>query len=476
MTLAKREFDETDQKRFAVASGDHNPMHVDEIRARRTQAGAPTVHGIHLLLWALDSFASSRSLLPPLHNFRVRFDKFVYVNESVAVQVSHQGLTDVRLNLTVDGAPRSTVTLEFGDPIEYSPEWAAAGLALLPISTVPADVGFSGMSDRCGRIPFQMTAEAAVALFPFATRWLGVQRIAALAASTYLVGMVLPGMHSIYSELSISVCSDDERGDALSFRVTKTDARFHSIQQEIAGGGICGTIRCFVRSPPVQQPTMEALKGVVGPGEFAGSLALVVGGSRGLGELTAKLIATGGGRVILTWKAGKEDAERVAHEIRQAGGICETLAYDAQALATEQLSHLSDTPTHAYYFATPNISRPQSEIFVAERLKDFMRIYVDGFWQLAQALRARQPKLSLFYPSSIFLTKRPRKMTEYTMAKAAGEVLCADMNVSFAPLHVTVSRLPRLATDQTTSLIAMERAHPLETLGPIVREVQSWPR
>jgi hypothetical protein len=67
-------------------------------------------------------------------------------------------------------------------------------------------------------------------------------------------------------------------------------------------------------------------------------------------------------------------------------------------------------------------------------------------------------------------------MTEYTMAKAAGEILCVDMNVSLPPAHVTVSRLPRLPTDQTASVAATEASDALETMLPIIREVQSWPR
>jgi hypothetical protein len=103
-------------------------------------------------------------------------------------------------------------------------------------------------------------------------------------------------------------------------------------------------------------------------------------------------------------------------------------------------------------------------------------VYVEGFWDLAQALRARQPRVSLFYPSSTFVTERPRGMTEYAMAKAAGEVLCADINRSLAPMHVTLSRLPRLRTDQTTSVTVVEMADALEALLPNIREVQSWPR
>jgi hypothetical protein len=311
-------------------------------------------------------------------------------------------------------------------------------------------------------------------LFPAATQWLGARRIAALAATTLLVGMVCPGLHSIYSELSVTVCAESGAPDRLAFRVTETDPRFRSIDEEIAGGGFTGTLKCFARQPPTQQATMESLRGKVGTNDFAGSVVLIVGGSRGIGELTAKLIATGGGRVLITWQAGKDDAESVAAEIRSAGGACETLPYDARKQAAEQLALLPDVPTHVYYFATPFIFRPQAEVFSAARLKEFLDVYVEGFWQLVQALRLRQPGLSAFYPSSVFVAERPRGMTEYSMAKAAGEVMCADMNVTMTPAHITVVRLPRLATDQTASITPVESADPLETMLPIIREVQSW--
>jgi hypothetical protein len=96
--------------------------------------------------------------------------------------------------------------------------------------------------------------------------------------------------------------------------------------------------------------------------------------------------------------------------------------------------------------------------------------------QFALALQALNPRISLFYPSSVFVMDRPKGMTEYSMAKAAGEVLCSDMNKAMAPLHITVARLPRLPTDQTLSLSQTETANPIEVMLPFIRETQSWPR
>jgi len=56
MKLGCRKLNKFDQINFAKLSGDFNPIHVDEIEARKTIAGQPIVHGVHLFLWMMDCF------------------------------------------------------------------------------------------------------------------------------------------------------------------------------------------------------------------------------------------------------------------------------------------------------------------------------------------------------------------------------------------------------------------------------------
>jgi len=59
---------------------------------------------------------------------------------------------------------------------------------------------------------------------------------------------------------------------------------------------------------------------------------LVIGGSRGLGELTAKLLCSGGGCVHLTYSRGRNDARRVSAEIMAVKrGVCKPLELDILA-------------------------------------------------------------------------------------------------------------------------------------------------
>jgi len=64
-------------------------------------------------------------------------------------------------------------------------------------------------------------------------------------------------------------------------------------------------------------------------------------------------------------------------------------------------------------------------------------------------------------------------MTEYAMAKTAGETLCADLMREDLGLRILVSRLPRVLTDQTATVAQAQNADPLAVMLPLIREMQN---
>ena len=472
--LAERTFTAADQARFAAVSGDRNPMHLDAVLARRTQAGAPVVHGVHLLLWGLDALARTDPALPPMRVLKAQFKHFVAVDERVAVTATRAESSCV-LRFIAAGMTIAQLVVDFG---AAGPAAEALSAEPVPAPAEAQDLPFDAMAGMSGRLAFASPPDAIAAMFPAASGWLGARRVAALGATTLLVGMVCPGLHSIYGGLTVEACEEPVVEDRLSFRVTTADPRVRLVRMTVAGGGLAGAVQSYARTPPTEQMSLQDLADLVEPGEFSGAAALIIGGSRGLGEVTAKLLAAGGARVAISYRVGCAEAEGVAREIRSAGGVCETLAYDASLPAEPQLAGLAAAPTHAYYFATPKIFGAQAALFARARLDAFLNVYVEGFLNLAEALRARRRDVSLFYPSSVAVavSERPRGMLEYAMAKAAGETICAEMNAAWPDLHVTIDRLPRLRTDQTASVIGGSLPSPAGRVLPFVRETQSWPR
>jgi len=131
---------------------------------------------------------------------------------------------------------------------------------------------------------------------------------------------------------------------------------------------------------------------------------------------------------MLTFSVGEADARRVQAEISAHGGHCDVIHYDVREKASEQISHLSRCPTQVYYMPTPVIYRRRSAIFSQARFQEFLTFYVTAFYDLYRHLRSKfDEKITMFYPSSVYIDARPDGMTEYTMAKAAGEILCADI-------------------------------------------------
>ena len=471
MAISERIFSFEDQEKFAQLSGDCNPMHMDALAARRTQAGAPVVHGMHLLLWSLNSVLRQHPEMNGIQKIRAQFQKFVLVGEQAAAEVVSIKGNTVRWVVSVDGGIRCKFVAHFTTDTQelLDSEVSHAPDEGMESPTSALELSLADLTNRTGslRIP-SAAAEGMARIYPAAAAGMGARRMASLALSSTLVGMVCPGLHSIYGELTVNAAPLDQSPIPLRYRVTETDARFRTVSMEIDGGGWTGNVEAFLRTPPVLQPSMDELRGRFAADQFQGVRALIVGGSRGLGELTAKLLATGGAETWITYRSGKADAENVAGEIVAAGGVCHPVQWDATEPAEKLLAQLGEVPTQVYYFATPTIFRPQARTYEPERLQSFLQVYVDGFWRLVESLRRINPEVRLYYPSSISVSDRPQGMTEYSMAKAAGEVLCADINEQLAPTRVVMTRLPRLATDQTASVTAVETVPAVDVMTEVI--------
>jgi NAD(P)-dependent dehydrogenase (short-subunit alcohol dehydrogenase family) len=278
--------------------------------------------------------------------------------------------------------------------------------------------------------------------------------VAVLLATTRLVGMTCPGLHSMYRELKLRFTAPGANATPeLRWAVELFDSRFHALDLRIDAPGAQGTILAFIRPSPVKQPAMADLTGVMSPRAYAGQTALVVGGSRGLGELTAKILAAGGAEVLVTYHSGRDDAEAVVRDIRSGGGRAEALQFDV--CGTERVSFPS-APTHVYYFATPYIGTGGKGRFQNDLFDRLRFVYVDGLKrtvELAAKSAGGRRGLTVFYPSSVFVDHPPPDMAEYVAAKTAGEELCHQMMKEDETLRIHVVRLPRMATDQTVSLV-----------------------
>jgi NAD(P)-dependent dehydrogenase (short-subunit alcohol dehydrogenase family) len=469
--LASRSFQLNDQIAFARLSSDWNPMHLDQAFSRRTQVGAPVVHGIHNLAWATDAV---------LHRFpfkvakvRARFLQPLYLDELASVRIRDR--TDRQIEFEVVAADIVVATVK----LSSQPGKLAADI---PQAVPPAPARFSAPAN----LPFEQLADQAGAvaindgdprpLFPALTDSIGLAAVKALLATSQIVGMACPGLYSLFAGLEVNCDPRTDRESTLAYAVRKVDARFRSLQIGVSGAGIAGRLDVFARPAPPSQPGMAEISPRVEGHPFAGQKSLIVGGSRGLGEVTAKIVAAGGGRPVITYWESGHDAERISADILGAGGQCEILHYNALLPASGQLQKLGSVDC-AYYFATPKIFQRKSALYEPKKLRTFLSFYADGFYDLCAALaRGGSGKLAVFYPSTVAIDEGVSATAEYAMAKLAGEALGRYLNEFMANIHVIARRLPRILTDQTATIGVASADNALDVMLPIVYDVQQTAR
>ena len=470
--IGSHRFGPDDQQRFATLTGDTNPMHLDAVAARRLLTGQLVVHGVHTLLAALNRLAPT--LAPGADHLDCDFVNSVGVGDaldfglddsddaSLVLSASVRGLTCTRVALGRSRSAGASATPDLHATAAGAELWAAPSLAI--------DLAPQSWVGRTLRLA--LPAANFASDFPGASARFGERRVAAMGLLSTFVGMVCPGLNSVFSSLTLSLAPDDPQ---LYFRVEKFDRRFGLFWVSF-DGCIRGQLRAFLRPPPQPQPSTRDLLDRVTADQFRGTQSWVIGGSRGLGELSAKLIAAGGGDVNITYAAGAADAVRVADDINRSGrGRAKATALDVCRDDFAAVLRAAPLPQAVFYFATPRIFRKKAGVFNPLLYAEFTDFYCTRFQALCLALEAVSEEqasptlIKVFVPSTVFIDERPRGMTEYAMAKAAAELLCVDLQRGLRHVSFVVQRLPRLETDQTATILATKHASNIDTLLPIVQ-------
>jgi NAD(P)-dependent dehydrogenase (short-subunit alcohol dehydrogenase family) len=470
--LDRKNFTAADQARFARVSGDYNPLHLDPIVARRTQLGAPIVHGIHAVLWALDALFRDQAI--SAHKLQVNFLEPIYVGETAIARITRRSETEARLNIEVGGAVVTAITLSFGDAGKRASAPIGNSIRAIPWPRLPVELDLEAMSAQAGAVALGDPQEDLTSTFPALSREISARRVGAMIALSPLVGMISPGLHSILKSFSLEFVEDDN-GETLRYSTLDVNKRFRLVRMAVSGPGVTGECLAYARVPPIAQAAMKDIAALVPKGAYAGARVLIIGGSRGLGEVAAKACAAGGADVLITYAIGRGDAERIVEEISADGGHCRALAFDIRGDIGVQLASLSFAPSHVYYFAAcPSISRHNS-LLNENLLQEFLRFYAEGFFRLCSALlnAAQGRDLRIFYPSALAVAQPLRGSTEFAMAKAAGEVLCRNMDQYLPGAQVLCRRLPRVLTDQSATVSPAEARSALEVVLPIVHEMQT---
>ncbi|MBW2487848.1 MAG: SDR family NAD(P)-dependent oxidoreductase, partial [Deltaproteobacteria bacterium] len=364
--MTQRVFTSKDQLAFAKLSGDHNPLHLDPVLARRLLFGRQVVHGLHALLWSLDYHLQSVRQPMELRTLKANFKAGIGVGQTLHCRVNLQDEYRVEMQLETDSTPAAWLE------ITWSPLRSHRTGTLPKMSPEPEkcrERSRDELAAASGNIALYFNDDLAGELFPNLISVLPPMQLAALLATTRLVGMECPGHHSIYSSLNLAFFSDRTGVPTLKYHVTDCNKRLALVSMEVEAPGMKGQVKAFLRPKPQRQAAFMDVCRQVEPAEFSAQRALIVGGSRGLGEVTAKLLAAGGAEVILTFYRGEQDAQSIVKEIVSHGAHADCLPLNVLEPSKGLAGKIANRskPLYLYYFATPPIFGADKGKFSSQR-------------------------------------------------------------------------------------------------------------
>jgi hypothetical protein len=474
MSAATFRINAEQSKAFAALSGDRNPLHVDPTVARRLLFGGTVVHGVHVLLTALNAFAQTYGRRFALDRVAAEFFQPIATDQEFTVAGTINFENQVLLTVESKGVVGAKIscTLHPGD-------WAEDDDVTQGVEPVACRaLSFEDAVAAHGTVVLGFDARLADTFFQHLCVTMPARQLAALLAATRIVGMECPGRHSIFAGLDLRFAARGEPSSAIvEYRVERADRRLWLLMLGITGGGVEGMLTARFRPSPAVQIGINEARALVRDAEFAAQRALVIGGSRGLGELVAKLIVAGGGEAWITYHSGSEDAARVAQELSGTGRLRGTSFYDARdASALASTLPPSWRPTHLYFFATPAVRPNVAMVWSEELFQLYHAYYADGLLRALEALGADRDdwseSLTVFYPSTVFIDESAKGFVEYAAAKAEGEAFCHSLAARFPWLRCVCPRLPRMLTDQTNTLGGLQRLppRPAPIILPLLRD------
>ena len=444
---------------FALLSGDANPLHLNAVVARRSVYGRCVVHGIHLFLRALDGRASHpRPGRQSILELRLRFFRPAFHDTPITAEYATDGATtEIKIS---DGSAATLATAVLVEQPTAGDDDELPGS--LPAPDAPRSLSPDDAHSFANEAPLGLDRALAKTLFPRLLERARAFQLAELLASTRIVGMECPGLYSTLTGMHLRSASPGRSTSTASFRTAHIHAHTGRMRIAMEGPTLAGEIEAFFRPREVIQPRFSEVKAVVEKADLEGRHTLIVGGSRGLGELAAKICAARGARVLITYRLGEADARRVCSEIVQDGGRCEATALDVAGPSESWRVPEGFVPTDVLYFATPHIGA-RGHTFDARRFTEFCAVYVNGLVAAVDFATVQGARgLTVFYPSTLFIDSG-EGAPEYVAAKAAGEAVARWLD-NRPGIRVHSVRLPPLATDETATFLGTARAPALPTL------------
>jgi 3-oxoacyl-[acyl-carrier protein] reductase len=203
-------------------------------------------------------------------------------------------------------------------------------------------------------------------------------------------------------------------------------------------------------------------------------IALVVGGSRGIGRATAIRLARSGCDIWLTYRSNHEQAQETKRQIEQLGRRCELLCFDvSDYAATEQaLRARAEKTAPSTIVYSVGITRDSLLVFMKpQEWSDVIRTDLDGFYNVMHnvifsMLRYRRGRIVAV--ASVSGQVGQAGQVNYSAAKAGLIGACKALAREVGKRNICVNVVaPGLIETDLTADLPMDKILPMIPLGRI---------
>ncbi len=309
-----------------------------------------------------------------------------------------------------------------------------------------------------------------------------------LMLTSYIIGMEIPGKNALFTKLKLNlekepIGQEANRESELVFSAVNEGYeemyRLHKIKLNIRQNGqrlATGELHAFNRKE-LKTISYDNIKqqSIAIQDKLEGKVALVVGGSRGLGAVIAMMLAKNGCHVLLNYFGSKTEAKYVQKQINDGKGKCTLIqgdAADADLWKKFSQKHKNLDFLICNACASPMLldvstaSQEQIQSYVSNNLALFKEP-TSGMIDLLS-----QSKGALIAISSIFVETRPKEFSHYIETKQSMEESVQAFAKANPDISFLIARPPRLLTAMNnTPLGIMESILPEKAAKLIVEKL-----
>ncbi len=450
---------------FTEASGDWNPIHYDKEISRRYFTEKPIIHGILSLLKILNEYLFYSKV--HLISIKCNFKYPVYPDIEYKLFCEKLSNSSDNVYLFHEDNLLFNCNLKFNN--DFKKHFSKSNFKK-PSKTKPLNQEFKNLKKSNGELILQIDENFFKKNFQSLIDNISKDSLASLVTTSRLVGMICPGLNSIYSSLDI-VFNEHYSKKYLYWEVTSASRKFLPVNISLNSSGLSGSLSAFYREEPVKQISIKELSKKIDKKNLSPQNILVIGGSRGIGEITAKLLSFRNANLKITYNKGLNDADRITNEINEFG-FKATNSY-LNILDSELLEKFFNTNEHfdqIYFYASPRIRNSRNKIFDYDLYENYNKYYIKPLIKLSKILsKIKNKKSKVFFPSTIFIDEaKNNSFKEYQASKLLGELIGEDINSKFENIFIFSSRLPRLLTDQTSKIDGLIMEDSLKVINEIL--------